>query len=61
MHKNTHLNMPNQTGKFQLESDTSREGVGGTLYQFQNDSWLLIGYHSKKLPKCMLGIMEQQN
>ena len=24
------LHMPNQTGKFRLESDTSREGVGGT-------------------------------
>ena len=43
------LHMPNQTGKFRLESDTSREGIGGTLHQFQNDSWLLIGYHSKKL------------
>ena len=47
------LNMPNQTGKFHLESDTSREGVGWTLYQLQNDSWLLIGYHSKKLPDAV--------
>ena len=46
------LHMPNQTGKFRLESDMSR-GVGGTLYQFQNDSWLLIGYHSKKLPNAV--------
>ena len=28
------LHMPNQTGKFRLESDTSREGVVRTLYQF---------------------------
>ena len=45
--------MPNQTGKIRLESDTSREGVGGKLYQFQNDTWLLIGYHSKKLPDAV--------
>ena len=49
--------MPNQTGKFQFESDTSREGVGRTLYQLQNDSWLLIGYHSKKLPDAVRNYM----
>ena len=27
--------------------------VGGTLYQFQNDRWLLTGYHSKKLPDAV--------
>ena len=42
--------MPNPTGKFWLESDTSWEGVGGTLYQLQDDSWVLIRYHSKRLP-----------
>ena len=49
------LHMPNQTGKFWLESDTSREGIGGTLYQLQNNSWLLIGSknHSKKLPDAV--------
>ena len=47
------LHMPNQTAKFRLESNTSREGVGGTLYQFQNDSLLLIDYHSKKLPNAV--------
>ena len=45
--------MPNQTDKFRLKSDTSREGVGRTLYQFQNDSWQLIGYHSKKSPDAV--------
>ena len=41
--------MPNQTSKFRLKSDTSREGVNGTLYQLQDNNWLLISYHSKKL------------
>ena len=41
--------MPNQKGKFRLESDTSREGVGGTLYLLQGDNWMSIGYHPKKL------------
>ena len=44
--------MPNQTGKFRFKGDTFR-GVGGTLYQFQNDSWVSIGYHSKKLPDAV--------
>ena len=38
-------------GIFHLESDTSQEGVGGTLFQKQgDDEWVVIGYHSKKLP-----------
>ena len=28
-------------------------GVDGTLYQIQSDSWLLIGYHPKKLPDAV--------
>ena len=35
---------------FRLESDTSREGVGGTLLQKQGEDWVIIGYHSKRLP-----------
>ena len=35
---------------FQLESDTSRKGVRGTLFQKQRDEWVVIGYHSKRLP-----------
>ena len=35
---------------FQLESDTSCEGIRGTLFQKQGDEWVIIGYHSKKLP-----------
>ena len=37
-------------GLFQLKSDTSHEGVGGTLFQKQGDEWVVIGYHSKRLP-----------
>ena len=42
---------PTPDGLFHLESDTSREGMGGTLLQKQGDEWVVIGYHSKRLPK----------
>ena len=45
------LKAPTSDGLFRLESDTSREGVGGTLLQKQGDEWVVIGYHSKRLPK----------
>ena len=32
-----------------MESDTSQEGVGGTLLQKQGNEWVVIGYHSKRL------------
>ena len=32
-------------------NDIKREGVGGTLLQKQGDEWVVIGYHSKRLPK----------
>ena len=38
-------------GIFRLESDTSHAAVGGTLYQCQDNQWVLVGYHSKKLPE----------
>ena len=38
-------------GLFHLESDTSQEGVGGTLLQKQGNKWVVIGYHSKRLPQ----------
>ena len=44
------LRAPTPEGFFQLESDTSHEGVGGTLFQKQGDKWVVIGYHSKRLP-----------
>ena len=45
------LKAPTPDGLFRLKSDTLREGVGGTLLQKQGDEWLVIGYHSKRLPK----------
>ena len=36
-------------GLFRLESNTSREGVGGILLQKQGDDWVIIGYHLKRL------------
>ena len=47
------LRMPSGTGIFRLESDTSREAAGGTLYQWQDEQWVLIGYHSKRLPDAV--------
>ena len=44
------LRAPTPEGSFQLESDTSCEGVRGTLFQKQGDEWVVIGYHSKRLP-----------
>ena len=45
------LKAPTPDGLFWLKSDTSREGVGGTLLQKQGDKWVVIAYHSKRLPK----------
>ena len=45
------LKTPTSEGLFRLKSDTSRKGVGGTLLQKQGDKWVVIGYHSKRLPK----------
>ena len=49
-------------GLFRLESDTSREGVGSTLLQKQGDEWVVIGYHSKRLPKSAknFGVTESE-
>ena len=44
------LRMVSGDGIFCLESDTSRTAAGGTLYQWQDNQWVLVGYHSKKLP-----------
>ena len=40
------LKAPMPDGLFCLESDTSQEGVGGTLLQKQGKEWVVIGYHS---------------
>ena len=45
------LKAPTPDGLFHLESDTSTEGMGGTLLKKQGDEWVVIGYHSKRLPK----------
>ena len=45
------LKAPTPDGLFRLKSDTLREGMGGTLLQKQGDEWLVISYHSKRLPK----------
>ena len=45
------LKAPTPDGLFRLKSDTSREGMGVTLLQKQGDEWVVIGYHSKRLPK----------
>ena len=45
------MKAPTPDSLFSLESDTSREGMGGTLLQKQGDEWVVIGYHSKRLPK----------
>ena len=44
------LKVPTPDGLFRLESDTLRVGVGSTLLQKQGDEWVVIGYHSKRLP-----------
>ena len=44
------LKAPIPDGLFRLESNTSREGVGGTLLQKQGNEWVVIGYHLKRLP-----------
>ena len=41
------LRMVSGNGFFRLESDTSRTAAGATLYQWQNNEWVLVGYHSK--------------
>ena len=45
------LKAPTPNGLFHLESDTSQESVGGTLLQKQGNEWVVIGYHSKRLPQ----------
>ena len=46
------LQMPNNTGRFDLYSDTSKFATGSTLYQIQNGKPKLIAYASKRLPEA---------
>ena len=45
------LKAPTPNVLFCLQSDTSREGVCSTLLQKQRNKWVVIGYHSKRLPQ----------
>ena len=47
------LRMVSGNGFFRLESDTSRTAAGATLYQWQNNEWMLVRYHSKRLPDAV--------
>ena len=47
------LRMVSGNGFFRLESDISRTAAGVTLYQWQNNEWVLVGYHSKRLPDAV--------
>ena len=44
------LKAPTPEGLFQLESDTSCEGVRGTLFQKQGDEWVLLVIIPKDYP-----------
>ncbi len=44
------LRMPTADGLLRLESDTSIYAAGGVLYQKQDDEWVLLGSHSKRMP-----------
>ena len=44
------LKAPTPAGLFRLESNTSGKGVGSTLLQKQGNEWVVIGYHSERLP-----------
>ena len=54
------LKAPTPDGLFCLESDTFREGVGSTLLEKQGNEWVVISYHSKRLPQSAknFGVME---
>ena len=45
------LKAPTPDGLFHFKSYTSQEDVGGTLLQKQGNEWVVIGYHSKRLPQ----------
>lgn len=43
------LTMPNTTGEFTLESDTSKVATGCALFQLQKEKQNLVAFHSKRL------------
>ena len=46
------LHLPDNKGRFQLYSNTSKIASGSTLYQIQNGKQKLIAYASKRLPEA---------
>ena len=54
------LNLPDNTGRYTLYSDTSKTHAGSALWQMQQGQNKLIGYASKSLPKACVnyGITE---
>ena len=54
------LHMPDEVGRFQLYSDTSKYAMGSALYQIQNGKLKLIAYASKRSPEdaCNYSITE---
>ena len=52
INKATSTTHANQTGRFHLDSDTSKFETGSILYQIQNGKPKLIAYASKKLPEA---------
>ena len=54
------LRMVSGNGFFRLESDTSRTAARATLYQWQNNEWVLVVSYSKGLPDavCNYGVTE---
>ena len=46
------LHLPDNKGRFHLNSDTSKYATGSTLYQIQNGKHKLIAYVSKRLPEA---------
>ena len=46
------LSMPTSTGLFRLYCDTSKVGVGSSLWQIQHGQERLLGYFSKALPRA---------
>ena len=44
------LRMLTADGLLRLESDTSIYTAGGVLYQKQDDEWVLLGFHLKRMP-----------
>ena len=54
------LKAPTPDGLFRLESDTSREGLGGTLLQIQGNEWVVFVIIRKGYPH-LLRILELLN